>query len=411
MKLLVKNYNLLIWWCCAVSFGQVKQYTYQQDINGITEQWHTIMLPDEVFGRSSQDLKDLRIFGITPEQDTLEAPYLLQIANEKTNTKLVDGKLLNSSKNENGYYFTFEIPALVPINEINLDFKQANFDWKVKLEGSQNLTEWFTVVEDYRMVSLQNELTDFQFTTIKFPTSTYRYVRIRIDSKAPPELASARLLQTEITEGTYHKYPLKQWEVKENKETKQSEITLQLPQPVPISQVTIHCKDSFDYYRPITIQYLSDSTQTEQGWIYHYKTLGTATLNSFQKNEFQLNSTTVQQLKITVHNQDNQALAFDTVEVKGYVHSLIARFTTEARYFLAYGNKAASSPQYDINRFANKIPDTLTTLSLGRVEIIEKEATPKASPLFVNQIWLWIILGILFLVLGWFTLQMMKGQK
>ena len=100
--------------------------------------------------------------------------------------------MLNTSYNDKGYYYTFEVPAKEPINQINLNFNQQNFDWKLKLEGSQKQQEWFTVIEDYRILSIKNKLTDFQFTNVSFPNSSYRFFRLVIASDIKPELQDAR---------------------------------------------------------------------------------------------------------------------------------------------------------------------------------------------------------------------------
>ena len=183
MKLKVKPWPWLLLLLCSYSYGQIEQYNYKRELKGITGKWHKVVLPDEIFGKVSGNLSDIRIFGITANNDTIEAPYLIRLTTEKVSSKDVRFKTLNTSHNEKGYYFTFEIPTKESINQIKLDFKQQNFDWRLKLEGSQNQQEWFTVIEDYRILSINNELTDFQFTNISFPNSRYRFFRLLIASE------------------------------------------------------------------------------------------------------------------------------------------------------------------------------------------------------------------------------------
>jgi hypothetical protein len=395
----------------SFSYGQMNEYNYKRALKGRSGQWHKIMLPDGVFGKISRNLTDIRIFGITTGNDTIEAPYLLQLATEKISSKEVEFKILNTSRNDKGHYFTFEIPTTEPINQIQLDFKQKNFDWRIKLEGSQNQIDWFTVAEDYRILSIQNEITDFQFTKLIFPSSKYRFFRISIDSQEKPELTVASIAQHEIIDGTFRNYSIRQFDINERRGTKQTEIGIELQMPVPISYLKIDVKDSFDYYRPVTIKYLTDSIKTEQGWKFNYNTLTSGTLNSIEKNEFKFNSTLVQKLKIIIHNQDNQPLTIDTIQVKGYVHQLIARFTKQATYFLTYGNKTATSPKYDLDHFTDKIPQTLTTIALGNELIIEKKEASVIDPLFKNKIWLWLIMTVIILLLGWFSIKMIRKNE
>jgi hypothetical protein len=386
----------------------MEAYNFKRELKEISEQWHKIILPDEVFGKISQELTDIRIFGVTASKDTIEAPYILRLASEKTYSKDVPFKTSNIAHTDMGHYFTFEIPTIESINQIKLDFKQKNFDWRVKLEGSQNQREWYTVMENYRILSIKNEMTDYQFTKLTFPSSKYRYFRLFIDTKEKPELISASITQQEISNGTFRNYSIKKFNILEKKETKQTEIDIELKMSVPISYLKINIKDSFDFYRPITIKYLNDSTKTEHGWKYNYNTLTSGTLNSVEKNEFMFSSKTVRKLKILIHNQDNQPLTLSTLNVKGYEHEILARFTEQASYFLAYGSIIAARPNYDIDRFTDKVPMTLTTLDIGDELIIEKDQVSEITPLFQNKTWLWGIISLTIFVLGWFTIKMMR---
>ena len=408
MKLTVKIVVCFLLLACSRSYGQPGDYSYKRALTGITEQWHKITLPNEIFGKALPNLNDVRIFGITAGNDTVEAPYLLRLTTEKITEGAIAFKTLNASYNNKGYYFTFENPAIASVNQIKLDFKQQNFDWRIKLEGSQNQDEWFTIVDDYRIVSIKNDLTDFTFTTLNFPGSKYRFFRLFINSREKPELSGAGIVQNEITAGTYRDYPVSKLELKENKEMKQTEMDIVLPMPVPVSYVKLKVKGSFDYYRPVTIKYLADSFKTEQGWKYNYVTLTSGILNSIEENEFKFISTNVQRLKIFIQNQNNAPLTMDSIQVKGYVHELVVRFTEKADYFMAYGNNNAVKPQYDIDRFTEKIPATLTAIALGSEGAIEKQKLPVTEPLFKNKAWLWAIMVFIILLLGWFSVKMMK---
>ena len=403
-----KSILMLLLLSSSCAYGQLEQFAFKRDINGISEQWHTLVLPDQLFGKVSPSMSDLRIFGITANNDTIEAPYLLRRSTEKIAVKEVDFKTLNSSHNEKGYFFTFEILSKEPINQINLDFDQPNFDWRIQLEGSQNQQEWFTILDDYRILSIKNEEVDFQFTKLSFPNSRYHYYRLRIPGKEKPGLRNANILEYVLTEGALKAYAIESTNINTNKQSRQTEIDLELALPVPVSQVHLAVRDTFDYYRPVTIAYLSDSFKTEQGWKYNYRTLASGTLNSMEENTFKFNSTILKKLKITIRNQDNQPLTMDTFEVKGYIHELVARFTEPASFMLVYGNKETRKPEYDIDRFADKIPELLKPLQLGAEQTIGKEAEPKTSPLFENKAWLWAVMAVLILLLGWFMVNLMR---
>ena len=113
-------------------------------------------------------------------------------------------------------------------------------------------------------------------------------------------------------------------------------------------------------------------------------------------------------LRITIYNGDNQPLTISNVSAKGYKYQLIARFTEPANYVLVYGNPSARQPSYDISKFETKVPKELKSLEIGAEEVIVKNEKPKVKPLFENKYWLWGIIGLVILILGGFTLRMLR---
>lgn len=218
---------------CSFSYGQMSKYQYARSIKGITSQWNKIVLPTDIYGKLAPEFSDLRIFGVTQNKDTIEAPYLLSINQGSTANQDVSFKILNKSRNESGYFFTFEVPTNSAINEIKLDFVQQNFDWKVRLEGSQDQQEWYNILKDYRILSIKNELTNYQFTKLKFPSSKYRFYRIKVDTKEQVELLGAKISKKKTDPATYRAYePRKSSSTELNKHT---EIGVDLASQVPIS--------------------------------------------------------------------------------------------------------------------------------------------------------------------------------
>jgi hypothetical protein len=403
-------YGILLCGLGTSSYGQQANYNYKQEIVGITDQWHNIILPNEVFAEVTSNLSDLRIYGLTANNDTVEAPYLLRLTDEKMEEKEVVFNTINVAHNDEGHFFTFEVPTEESVNHIELDFEEKNFDWRITLEGSQNQTEWYKLAENERLLSIVNEQTDFQFTKVTFPGSKYRFFRLWIHNSEKSTLRKASITLRESTEGKYRTYPHKPIKISENKERKRTEIHLEMQLPVLVNQIKIAVADTLDYYRPVTVYYVTDSIQTEQGWKYNYRTLTSGNLNSLEENELRCPGTIVQKLKISINNHDNRPLTIDSLAVKGYLHELVARFDDEATYFLCYGNSEAYPANYDIARFADNIPSVLTSLELGEAEAIQKEQQTAATPLFKNKAWLWAIMGVIIVLLGGFSINMIRKK-
>jgi hypothetical protein len=395
---------------CTYSFSQFREYNYKRELTGVNETWHRVVLPDEIFRNLLPDLSDIRIFGISEKRDTIEAPYILQLASEKIAQKEVLFNLINESKNEKGYHYTFEIPVENPVNLIKLDFRRQNFDWKISLEGSHDQLEWFSILEYYRILSIKNKLTDFRFTDIEFPPSKYRYFRLTIHSTVKPEFIDAKLSLIDSMDGIFRKYAVNSMQIVNDKKNKQSVINMDLKSAVPVCQLKVFVKDTFDYYRPITVEYVTDSIDTQKGWMYNYSSLASGTLSSVRKNVFTFNSTILDKLRLVIENQDNQPLLIDSAAAEGNVYSLVCRFTEPATYFLAYGNNQANKPHYDVSYFSDMIPAHLTTLQLGDEQLSGEKPVRKTTPLFQNKLWLWAIMALIIVMLGGFSISLLKKK-
>ena len=412
MKARSRIFSILLCLFSICSSAHMNQFSYQRELKGIEHQWHRIILPDEIFRRLNPVMSDIRIYGITSGKDTVEAPYFIRSLSGSDSVYNVNFRLLNSSAfNENGYYFTFEVPVLNPVNQINLKFKQQNFDWRIELEGSQDQQELFTVLKDYRIMSIHNAITDFQFTQLLFPDSKYRYLRLSINAKEKPELTEAGIIRKTVAARTLKSFPLISINRAENKELNSTEIGIELLKPVPVSIIAIQVNEEFDYYRPLTIEYLADSFETEKGWQYNYVHLYSGTLNSVNLQPFEFPGTILKKLRIRIENHQNQVLKIDSILVQGFVHELIARFTVPGSYFLTYGNKKIAGPAYDIERFRDNIPVNLTTLNLGNEIVLAKRYSGTGKPFFQNNGWLWALLIVIIWLLGWFTFSMIRKRQ
>ena len=185
---------------------------------------------------------------------------------------------------------------------------------------------------------------------------------------------------------------------------------LSLQQPVPVSYLKIEVgNNGMDYERPFALEYLSDSTKTEKGWVYNYTGLTRGILSSVEPNEFSFAPVTCKRLRLIIKNGDNPSLTIKSFIVQGYAYSLYTRISEPGKYYMFYGNTNAATPDYDIVKFQNKLPDSIQNLTPGYEEILPGTVVPQVHPLLENKIWLWAIMACIIILLGWFTFKMISG--
>jgi Protein of unknown function (DUF3999) len=382
-----------------------KGFEYRRSLTGINALWHTLTLPDSVHEHLYTE-EDFRIMGFTEKGDTVEAPYIFSENTEGPLPKSIAFKMLNQSHNQDGFYYTFESPTAESLNTIQLNFDNKNFDWRIRLEGSFNQNEWFTLLDNYRIVGISNSETDYQFTKLNFKEATYRFWRVRINSSLQPQLASAELYKFIKTENNYKKINTQNIDIQQLKSEKETVAQIELPQITPFSFIKIKINDTLDYVRRVSIEYSDDAKVARPIW----HTVTTASLSSLSDNVFEFQAIKAKHLKITIHNGDNKPLNLGEIEVKTIPTALIARFTEPANYYFFYGKKQIAPPQYDIENFRKNIPKDLTPLSFGKEETNDNTVLKPAEPFFKNKLWLWGIMLIIMLALGYQTMKMMKAQ-
>ena len=407
MKLNHSFLTIIAFLSISFCFGQMDSYSKKIELKGIDSLWHTIELPNVVFEDINTNISDIRVYGVTAT-DTIEAPYLHKVSKAENSNSEISFNLINSVNNSKGYFYTYELPQKETINEILLNIEDPNFNWEITLEGSQHQKQWFTILEDYRILSINNDQTNYSFTTLKFSDASFRYYRVLIKSKEKPSLTSVNISKKAKKPAEYRDYDVQSFNV--SQEDKKTIIDIDLKNRVPLNLLELTVDDKIDYYRSISIQYLVDSVKTEKGYYHNYSPLATKTLSSMEDNSFQLPSTLAQKLRIIILNNDNQPLKVSNVKLKGYLHTLTTRFTEPATYFLVYGKPYDNFPNYDISKTTVSLPENITKLDFGSVVEIPKPEIETINPIFENKWWLWVIIGVVILLLGYFTIGMMKKE-
>ncbi|WP_167354719.1 DUF3999 family protein [Pedobacter terrae] len=406
MKINLFTFLLL---CTTIANAQTNTYKFKRNISGVNSVWHKMVLPDDLYKKANAGFEDLRIFGINGK-DTIEVPYLLKQRVDKVSSNDITFKQINQSVNQNGYYYTFQSPEISLINQIKLAFKQENFDWEVTLEGSNDNKEWFNILSNYRILSIKNNDTDYQFTRLNFPDAKYQYFRLLVKSPIQPELLEAKILKTDTIPGTFKVVKYQSFDLKNDASKKETVVDVTLTNQVPLSYLKLNAQSDFDFYRPIKIEYATDSFKTDKGIQYNYANLYEGTISSLVEAAFNFENTITSRLKITIQNNDNMPLRLSGLQLKGNIYEIIARFDQpKNEYALYYGNEKAISPVYEIEKFESKIPVNLTTVTIGAEAKNPAYSIETAKPLFENKPWLWALMVVIIALLGWFSFKMLKN--
>ncbi|MEM9545615.1 MAG: DUF3999 family protein [Bacteroidota bacterium] len=394
----------------TAGIAQVDKYNYRSAILQADTGWNDIVLPQEIFSKANESLSDLRIYRIDPRnQMAIEQPYIIDIQEAKKEKKEAEFKIINTTRTKGLNSYTFELSNQEPVNNIHLDFANPNFDWEVHLEGSMDQNSWSSITHNYRIVSIKNQNTSFEYTDLSIPESKFNYYRITFPSLKRPNLRAATLTKEVQSKSSYTSYTIENPKITEDEKYRSTIIELDLGRKFPVSQIELKCTTEKDYYRPIKIEAVIDSFQSGNDWRYRYTQLYQGTLSSVNENVFSFFNRQFQKFKVTVKNFNDQPLDFSEFNIRGPNYHLITRFDDSENLFLCFGNEEANRPLYDISYFKNNIPETINRATLD-APIYFSSGNDDKSPIF-NKWWLWGIMILVIVLLGSFTLKMLKESK
>ena len=331
--------------------AQTDDFKYRQEIFEVKGQWNRIVLSEESYSKIEPDGSDLRIIGLNGE-DTLSIPFLLKTGKELSIPESRIFKIINRTTKENRYFYTLRTGQNEnnsnSINSIELDFERENFDWRVRLEGSNDQKEWFTILEDYRIVSIKNALTDYSFSRLAFSSIEYDYFRISLESDKDPLLNQATLLEDIGKNDIYQEYNFSFTETQDDTPDNRSMITIDLMQDVPVSKIWYEVDANYDYFRAVKTEILVDSVETEKGWKRNYRSFpNNAVISSLEEPFIEIPNILTSGIRLTIYHKDDEPLDLTLKKIEGIPYKLTARFDQKVYpCFLLMGNSRISKPPF-----------------------------------------------------------------
>lgn len=401
----------LLFLFCANSFAQMDSYSFKRKMNKAEkEDYYAIPLSPELIARCKSDLSDIRLYDTAA--DTTEVPYLIDWMGTQIKEEVVPFELINDTYNEKCCsYITLKFNKKQTINRIRLDITEHNFDKSLKIEGSNDGKQWFTIRERMRIVRFQNASENFSYTTLDFQDTEFTYFRIKFDDDSSPRVtvAAAYAFENIATKGQYTKLLTEGYKQTENTKEKTSEIILEFPYDYVVSHMTLCCENKQDFYRNINIYRSAGTYHTAKGDQESWQMIGSGVMSTNGNNAYELYHSQTKKIRIEVINYDDQPIKIS--EIKAYAENLrlISKLPVSDIY-IAYGKENDNAPVYDLVHFKEKIPVVLSQISYGNEEV-KMLTVQKAKSFIESKNWLWFVIGGVILIIGYFALSMLKKEQ
>ena len=368
-------------------------------------------LDGEVFNNSKEGLADLRII----DSNNKETAYKLLVEKVEQLRQSFPVRIVNLGSGGEYTQLTLDLGKEGIIhNSVTFSTTSINFRRQVEVEASADATNWFLIKKASEGAYIYDYSLDFKAknTTVYYPESTYRYLRLKIidSGEEPIKIGGATVYYNVSTSAYEVTYKPKILEKKEDKETRSTQIILDLEaKGVPSNQIKLTTNE-VNFNREVAVEGSNNKTDWSQlgarDVIFSYQTpkfVGLKTNIVYPESNFRY-------LRLTVFNRDNQPISFGDFSVWGTLRKVLFQAEPNLTYKLFYGNPKARFAEYDLESYLQYL-DTSTAadaiLGAGENNSAFAGEIPPKKPLTERYPYLLSgVLAVLVVILGSMVLRL-----
>jgi hypothetical protein len=431
-------------WSMA-AFGQ--SFDWQAGVSGVTKNgYHKILLSPDVISKMHLSGKDIRVYS----ESGTQIPYLF--SSEKHHEKIsgfkrfpIVRKDYHRSWDWESWYIV-QNPKRNTIDHIVLKIRNFDDTKRARISGSNDMGQWFIIKDGYSLHSLYSDTTDHVHHVLRFPLSTYKFYKIEVDNsrhRDPINIVAAGHLEKGYDKGSYQALSESRVNQTEATTDKQSHVVIRLDSVHILDKMTIEVSGEENFHRAAEL-YTNEGGQQ--------RLLRKFWLSSTSLNQLNFNSIRHKELILKVYNKDDYPITVSNVEFKQLKRYVTAKLKREDQYVIKFGNAKIAAPEYDLVYFKHLIPkriptvgvdsivymkkviaerkthpanssaitssrerkvvvDTVIVADEAKVKSVAAEKKKEEESIMQHQIYIWVAIGILVFLLGYFSIRMLSDIR
>ena len=355
-------------------------------------------LDAEAFAGLQPDLRDLRVVDGTGT----EVPFKIVVERTGSDVRTRRLTLFNNAYTP-GQYQSFVVRVETPPgqthNWLRIVTPEQEFQKQVEIAGSDDQQSWQVLRSDGYIFGHVEPRRNFSAkeTSLTYPASTFRYLRVRIISDTPFPVSGVEVTE-QISASVKEVAFSPALSSVEDREHQTTEVTLDFGQAgLPTRELTLQTA-AVNFNRPVEL-YGSNDSQT-------WKYLGSGYLSSIVQSKFtgrhltiSYPETAARYLRLSVYNGDDQPISFTGATARGTLRSVVFNALPGAVYLLYYGNANARYPAYDLERLFPYLaipPQAGATLGPQQANPAYVAPAPPVVPF--SERYPWVLPGVMLVV-------------
>lgn len=389
-----------------------QQFKYKSSLSSVSlTSLYKVELSPLVQNYCFSNYKDLRVV----DSNGIQKPYfILSEPILKSASDFIKYTIVSQNHYNNYTEIVIENSTKEKISNIAFNINNSEALKLCTIEGSDDLKQWYSISKLQTLSLSYNEQYTNQYKCLYFPLSNYKYYRLLIDdwSSEPFKVNSAGYFKNSLISGKLNRVT-NSFQLSTNPNQKSTTIKLSISGNQSVQQLVFKISQPHLFLRKAFVYYkekikVAKQIETEQKQI-----IKNFTLNSNEPLIVDIPETQKNELYIDIENEDNEALQIDSVITNQLARFLIFDATQNQQYFLKCGNDSLQLPNYDIINFVNGSPQFYPELKFSNFENIEivSEIKNKQPQFFESKLFIWIAISVCSLIIGLFSIKMIKNLK
>ncbi|WP_396167585.1 hypothetical protein [Flavobacterium sp.] len=371
---------------------------------------HKIVLPTEIRSFSKEELGDFRIL----DAIGIEVPYYISQGNtQAVSNSFVECKIISKTViPKNKTTLIFENPKAT-IDEIVLSVTNADVTKTYSISGSNDQKEWFGLINNSLLNGLENNNATSVLKPIRFPLSSYRYLKIDFNDKKtlPINVLKIGYISFKTNAATKDEITPDKIKLEQIPAEKKTRISITFNRPQIVNQINFKIESPNLYKRNATI-YINKKEQIKRKPTTYREMLFAFELNSSQKNSIAIPQFFEKERFIEIENQDNPPLTFNKIQFFQNQIAVIADLKANEKYTITTQNPKLQSPAYDLENFKKSLDSTLPEAKIYDIKHISSIENQTKNQSFWQQSWfMWLCISLGGLAILYFTSSLVKDLK
>ena len=371
---------------------------------------HKIILPTEIRSFSQEELGDFRILDAKVNQMPY---YILQGNSEETTSSFSEFKILSKTGiPKSKTILIFENPK-TSIDEIVLSITNSDIIKPYSISGSNDQKEWFGLVNNSKLIGLENSQDTSVYKTIPLPLSSYRFLKIELNDKKtlPINVLKIGFFTNKTSCPNVEEIFAKNTRILQIPVEKKTRIYINFNHPQIVNQIGFTITSPNLFQRIAQIYVNKKRAMNQKGAIFP-EILTNFELNSNTKNSFAIPQLFEKEFVIEIENRDNQPLTLAKIQFFQNQIAVIADLKANEKYTIQTGNPNLHSPEYDLENFKNSINSNLPEAKIYDIKHISAKENRTKDQSFWQQSWfMWLCIGLGGLAIAFFTTSLVKDMK